>query len=332
MDELDNLKYWEISLKNKEKLLDEYYIIDKIIIFEKEVVEKIHSLRDFINMYCYTIKYPIEEFKAVRDRLIKEILYIIERTDYVQYSEFISFWKVLDLSYSIFKELSINLKQEILKEIIEEYCNRRNEIYSKIGYSDTTIQCLYDAGVSRMKGAISVRKIEKIVEEIANSHKLIIRKITSEPEINTTHSWLYIVDENKHLFNKIKNKFNIKYEFGEQYQGKLPDVLIKIVDRLLVIEAKHIKEPGGAQNKQIKELIDFIKGREVNPNVHYVAFLDGYYFNLLIEPPKNSQLFIQREDLEKTLKENRRNFFVNTAGFRKLIEDLITIEINKIKR
>jgi len=132
----------------------------------------------------------------------------------------------------------------------------------------------------------------------------------------------FLPDQNKVLFDKFIANYNIEYRFSQTYQGKLPDVVLKVTDHFFIIEAKHINETGGAQDKQIAELISFINQREPSQNIHYVAFLDGLYFNYFIGSAKGSKLFQQREAIENCLKRNHGNFFVNTAGFVNLLQDL----------
>jgi len=93
------------------------------------------------------------------------------------------------------------------------------------------------------------------------------------------------------------------------------------VDQFFIIEAKHINETGGAQDRQIAEMISFINQREPSQNIHYVASLDGLYFNYFINPPRESKVSQQKEDIENCLKHNHSNFFVNTAGFVNLLQD-----------
>jgi hypothetical protein len=97
--------------------------------------------------------------------------------------------------------------------------------------------------------------------------------------------------------------------------------MIRINDRLLILEAKHIRESGGAQDKQIGELIDFISQSEDKP-ISYVAFLDGRYFNRLIAP--KGKVREQRSAIEKALRKYPNNYFVNTSGLLKLLADLLS--------
>jgi len=89
---------------------------------------------------------------------------------------------------------------------------------------------------------------------------------------------------------------------------------------------EHIKESGGAQDKQIVEAIDFIKYSEKSEYIHYVSFLDGVYFNKFIfaDSSTESKIRKQKEDIERYLKNNPQNFFVNTAGLKEIFKDSFT--------
>lgn len=101
------------------------------------------------------------------------------------------------------------------------------------------------------------------------------------------------------------------------HQDKEPDIVLKINDKFFIIEAKHIKESGGAQDKQIVELIEFIRYSEELENVHYVSFMDGIYFNNFSWAKKGDETKVnkQKRQLKSTL-------FVNTSGLLSLFEDL----------
>lgn len=105
----------------------------------------------------------------------------------------------------------------------------------------------------------------------------------------------------------------------------MADVLFKNKKDLYIIEHKHMKEGGGGQNKQITEIINFISERESDKlKIHYVTFLDGIYFNLFIKSYNNVKTKIpkQIEHLEKSLQNNPNNYFVNTAGFIRLLKSI----------
>ena len=96
------------------------------------------------------------------------------------------------------------------------------------------------------------------------------------------------------------------------------DLIIKNKNNYYFLEAKHINTAGGAQNKQIKELVDNLKYKG-NINIHFVSFLDGVYFNWIFAAThKNTKLYNQRKDIYSALKDHQYSYFINTAGFNKM--------------
>jgi hypothetical protein len=308
-----NLDYWEISLKNPEPIIDEHYTFNELIVQNQNLIQKVERLRELITTYCVLLEIDRQALGKVLDEI-----YMIALHKNIQYTEFIAFWKTLDLSYSSFRQLPEQDRKLMLHKILEEYCEKRRKIYDELGYSNIVVQALYDSGVSRKKGKAGIEKItDLILQKFRNA-----QKFSTIDELGNQILGYFLPDENKVLFDKFIANYNIAYRFSQTYQGKLPDVVLKVTDHFFIIEAKHINETGGAQDKQIAELISFINQREPSQNIHYVAFLDGLYFNYFIGSAKGSKLFQQREAIENCLKRNHGNFFVNTAGFVNLLQDL----------
>jgi len=79
---------------------------------------------------------------------------------------------------------------------------------------------------------------------------------------------------------------------------------------------------GGEQDKQISELIEVISLKEKN-EASYISFLDGNYSNILIGKIGNGdKIATQCKEINKNLKKNPNNYWVNTAGFVNLVKDL----------
>jgi hypothetical protein len=308
-----NLDYWGISLKNPEPIIDEYYTFDKLIVQNQNLIQKVERLRGLITTYCVLLEID----KQALGKILDEI-YTITLHKNIQYTEFIAFWKTLDLSYSSFGRLPEQDRKLMLHKILEEYCEKRKKLYDELGYSNIVVQALYDSGVSRKKGKAGIEKITNLILQKLMS----AQKFGTIDELRDQILGYFLPDQNKVLFDKFIANYNIEYRFSQTYQGKLPDVVLKAKDHFFIIEAKHINETGGAQDKQIAELISFINQREPSQNIHYVAFLDGLYFNYFINPPQESKVYQQKEAIENCLKRNQNNFFVNTAGFVNLLQDL----------
>ena len=314
-----NTKYWEISLNNPEPAADEYYIFDEIILGDRNLIQKIERLRELIISYCVIL----EKNKKTAKNILEEIYCIITSIEKIQYSEFVAFWKALDMSYSVFMKLPDKNKKVILAELLEKYCQRRRKLYDKLGYSNTTIQALYDSGASRKKGTAGTIKILDLANKILGLNEN--NRLHTIKEIRNCNSGYFLPDKgDKELFKQFCKKFKVLYQFGKDHQGKEPDIVLKVQKHFFIIEAKHIKESGGAQDKQIVETIEFIRYSEKSKFIHYLSFMDGVYFNNFIWTPSKGSLKIkrQKDDIERYLNTNSNNFFVNTAGLKALLKDL----------
>jgi len=253
-----NLDYWKISLKNPEPIIDEYYTFNKLIVQNQNLIQKVERLRELITTYCVLLKIDRQALGKVLDEI-----YMIALHKNIQYTEFIAFWKTLDLSYSSFRQISEQDRKLMLHKILEEYCEKRKKLYDELGYSNVVVQALYDSGVSRKKGKAGIEKITNLIlQKLKNSQ--IFRTIDG---LRSQILGYFLPDKNKILFDEFIENYKIEYRFSQTYQGKLPDVVLKVKDNFFIIEAKHINETGGAQDKQIAELISFINQREPSQNV-----------------------------------------------------------------
>ena len=104
-------------------------------------------------------------------------------------------------------------------------------------------------------------------------------------------------------------------------QNKLPDIVFNCNGQFYNCELKTMKGSGGGQNKQIVEVAYFLKFKEEDSRFHYVVFLDGDYSNILFNN-NMPKVVAQRNDICNALENNKRNYFVNTAGFKKLLMDI----------
>ena len=119
----------------------------------------------------------------------------------------------------------------------------------------------------------------------------------------------------------VRDKLNIKIKTKKQ--NKDLDLIVKIDNKIFIVEAKHLNTSGGGQDKQIAELIEIINLKEKKENIFYIAFLDGNYSNILLDNKKcGDKLKTQRKEIKKYLKNNARNFWLNTKGFENLFSDL----------
>jgi hypothetical protein len=107
-------------------------------------------------------------------------------------------------------------------------------------------------------------------------------------------------------------------------QNKMLDLIIKNGKQIFLLEAKHLNVGGGEQDKQVSELIEIMNLKEDNKNIFYISFLDGTYSNRLLGKidKKSKKNIKQRKEIEKCLKNNPANFWMNTNGFLEFSKDL----------
>ena len=104
----------------------------------------------------------------------------------------------------------------------------------------------------------------------------------------------------KKLFASFRERFSVVLSSAATEQGKLPDMVLGINSEWFIVEMKNINGLGGGQDKQMTEVINFVRFSERDINVHYLVFLDGEYSNRLFSrgdyinessvrknPPKN---------------------------------------------
>ncbi|MEM5832356.1 MAG: hypothetical protein QXT38_03550 [Candidatus Aenigmatarchaeota archaeon] len=312
----NNKEYWDISKNNPEPLIDEYYLIDKNLTTSQQI--SIKNLREILKDICEKNEFDNE------DKLKKLINYLNE--DGVQYTEFVAFMNAFDVSLSTFKKWSLTEKIEALKTIVRSYYKRRYNLYYKtISSEDVLIpQVMIDRGASRWKSESGKEKIKKIMKEEYNASET----STIDEFLHTKVAFLDI-NHYEEQFHKLKKQLALKKRFD-----KNPDLLIKVNEHILIVEAKHIKESGGAQDKSLLELCNFIAYEEENLSkefvIHYLAFLDGVYASHFF----NLEHQYSERALEN-LSNCPNNYFVNTEGFKQLIKDILlnmpTSNIEKLK-
>jgi len=322
----ENIEYWTISLDNPEPIIDDYYISDNLIIKDEDLLEKSDKLRELIITYCVLLEKQQQNSEPA-EIVFNDIYQILSSVNNIQYHEFVAFWKVLDISYSVFNKLKT--QKAILKVIIMKYCEKRRKYYDNLGYSNVTIQALYDVGSSRKKGNSANIKLDDLIKK-AFSGAVQIKRIS---DIETYPVAYFFSDRaGKTLFEEFTRKYNIKYEFGKSHQGKIGDVVLKVMKHLFLIEAKHMKEGGGAQDKQVAEVIEFIKYDEENEDIHYVTFMDGVYFNKFIECKEGTKVNRQKNDIVSNIASKKNNFFVNTAGLVQIFNDISDVPDASLKK
>lgn len=305
---MDNIKLLEYSKNHPEGFLDDNYTF----------IEKHSKLKTFINktQKIKNLLITINELNEKKEpnNTVKKYYYDLQKEikNNANYSEFVSFVNACDTNSSEILD-SIN----IFIKVTGLYLKNRdlNDIVPA-----EWIQALIDRGASRRKGKAGEKKLVNILKQ-----KEYVEIKNIDDFIKTKRAVAQFTKNGAFSISNIKKHFGV--QFGKKTQGKQLDLIIKNDNKLYFLEAKHIHVSGGAQDKQIKELIDIIKEKLININHFYVSFLDGRYFNKLFALNQTHKILTkkeinkiekQRKDIEEALKKNKNNYFANTAGFLKL--------------
>jgi len=322
---INNLSLFEYSLEKLEPLIDEAYVKSKDIIIaangKKANKLMISNMELLNNISAYKVAKKSNNSEML-SKIIDNIRVCLNTTG-INHSEFSSFWSVTDVSYSTYKKLLINEQTQFLKAVLEKYLEDRHSMYLGYGYTPTTLQVSKDAKAHKQSGPLGIKKVGTILNKYG------FKPLDNlDLESFSLQSLIYINTDKtgKRLFKELLKKYSLNFKWGKKSDGKMPDVLFKYKKDLFIIEHKHMKEGGGGQNKQINEVIQFINHSENNPSmkVHYVTFIDGLYFNYFGSKNfrKKTKIPTQISNIKSALKNNPNNYFVNTAGFVKLLSEI----------
>lgn len=297
----NNLHYFEISKNNQEKLLDDFYVFDEK---NPNLNRYIKNTKEIKNILITIRTLQSKKEKAtVINKYFLELSKIIN--EFSICSEFGCFINACDNIWYYVKD-DINL----LKDITQRYFKKRvlNEMVP-----EEWVQAILDTNSSRKKGK-------------TGEYKLI--SILKNKGFKEVFDWKDFV-KTKYCVVKFSKKFSLKnvrknlgIKIKTKKQNKTLDLIIKAKNKILLCEAKHLNTSGGGQDKQISELIEILNLSEKN-GVSYVSFLDGKYSNILLgENGHGDKITTQRKEIKKFLNNNPDNYWVNTAGFTRLISNL----------
>ena len=319
---MNNYDYFEYSKQNPEELFDTFYKKGVLVIpLDSKIDNKLTRNNAIMIERITAFKYLISKGYTAKDTVIidvvNEIIDILDRTPNINYSAFSQFFMVYNSTYSYFSGLRKPEKFNFIYEMLLRYCEERHDVYLNHGYSNSILQVMSDNYSHKRNGKTSIEKVLSILNPYS------LKRISSILQTDE-HNYYFLPDKgDRALFDAFLKKYNLKMESREIEQNKLPDIVFNCDGQFYICELKTMKGSGGGQNKQIVELAYFIKFEEDDSRFHYVAFLDGDYSNTLFES-NMPKIINQREDISTALQNNKRNYFVNTAGFKKLSEDIFT--------
>lgn len=319
-----NIELFKYSLKNPEPLIDDYYIKDRSLTISSssdrpnKLMSLNRELLDNITAYRIAASQGNNEMQLDILKTVQSLL----RNKGLNFSEFASFWAVVDVSYSQYFSLPDTEQLEFLGSVIKKYLEMRHEAYLSHGYSATTLQVGKDAKAHKSSGSLGIKKTASILVENGYAQ---LPDLTLGSFTNSRKAFLFSDKNGKKLFKAILPAFQIGFLWSSGRQQKMPDVLFKNGNDIYIVEHKHMKEGGGGQDKQVSEVVDFVKYSEPNSAaiIHYVTFMDGRYFNLFARKKVgDGKTETQIATIRENLADNPKNYFVNTAGFRELLKQI----------
>jgi len=297
----NNLHYFNISKDNPEKPLDDFYVFDKKHSDLNKYIENTKEIKNIL--ITIKILQDKKEKQSIINKYFLELSKVIN--DYSNCSEFSCFVNACDNTIREVRE-----ELDLLKSITKRYFENRklNEIVP-----EEWVQAIIDSNSSRKKGSCGENKLIHILEK--NGFK----KIDNWDDF-LKEDYCVVKFSKKFNLKNVREKLHIKIKTKKQ--GKTLDLIIKASTKIFICEAKHLNVLGGLQDKQISELIEILGLKESN-GVSYISFLDGRYSNLLLGSIRNkNKISTQSTEIEKCLKINPDNYWLNTAGFESFVSDL----------
>lgn len=302
----NNLYYFKISRNYQEPHLDKFYF----------VIEKDPELEDYV--------FAVKEIKEVLI-IIKRLKEEKENKDILE-KYYSKLFNVFNGKFSNCSELGcfvnacdttrdmVQKDYLIFKEITDLFINKR-EVDDRVPAN--WIQAILDSNSSRRKGELGERKLIYILKKKG------YKEINNWEDFKKFNKCVARFSNDIFSTENIRKKLAIK--IATKKQNKSLDLLIKNNGKIFLLEAKHLNVGGGEQDKQISELIEIMSLKKERDNIFYISFFDGTYSNILLGEisKKAKKKTKQRNEIEKFLKKNPQNFWVNTAGFKALFEDLV---------
>lgn len=294
----NNQYLYKISVDNPEKILDPNYIFDD---GHKDLAKYVKNTKEIKNILI-TLKtlQSKKEQKVIVDKYF--LLLAKSLNKFSNCSEFSCFISACDTFVAHAKNDMV-----LLKEITNRYFKKR--ILNQI-VPEEWVQAILDSNAGRKKGKCGENKLKNILKTEG------FVEVNKWQDFNNNRKCVVTFSKEFSLKN-VRKKLGIK--LATKKQNKNLDLIIKNGSQIFICEAKHLNTSGGAQDKQISELIEIMGLKENKNNIHYIAFLDGSYSNeLLNKNHLRNKMATQKNEIEKHLRKNSNNFWLNTAGFMEL--------------
>ena len=318
---MDNITYFDYSKNNPGEMFDPFYTKSVVVIPQDKSLDNQLTKNNARLIDCITaFKVLTSQNYTITDQpiidVVSEIVRILSHTPQINYSAFSQFFMVYSTTYDFFKTLSNTDKFSFVYEMLIRYCQERHDMYISHGYSNIILQVMSDNYSHKRKCQATIRKILAILAPCN------LTKISKLHQTNGNNYYFLPDKGDEDLFDQFLKKHNVKMQSRDNQHDKYPDIVYNYDGEFYICELKTINGSGGGQNKQIVELAGFIRYQEIDSKFHYISYLDGNYGNLIFTS-NQPKVVKQRNDIANVLNNNKSNYFVNAAGFKKLIEDIL---------
>lgn len=322
---MTNVELFLFSGKHPEPMFDPYYnkktslIIPRTSAESNALVAGNERMIELISAFDVLRGLSVKPSDPHMAEIVREIVDILDNTNGINLSAFAQFFMVYSSSHDTYKKYRYEDRLTFVREMLTRFCTERHSVYVSHGYSNMTLQVVADNYSHKRNSKTSIVKVE---ECLSAAGFLKVENIVSA----RGHAYLLPDKGGKKGFRNFKDHFAIDFLFARTEQDKLPDMVIKINDDYYVAELKNMKGSGGGQDKQITEVVNFIRYAETNTAIHYLTFLDGDYFNILTTS-NQPKIRRQYEDILECLHRHPGNYFLNTAGFVQFLEEHVRSRI-----
>lgn len=322
---MTNIDLFNYSKEHPTPIIDSYYRKGRLVITDdarkkNPLMLGNAELLELISVFSYFKKDGRLESDPEIATIISKVIEILDNTEGINYSSFSQFFMVYNSAYSEYCELPYLQKRQFVYQMLCLYSEERHSMYLSHGYSDIVLQVLSDNYSHKRNSKATIVKIEDALR-----NQGVVRKNEFRNGFKESGNYYFLPDKgDKKLYERFKKEFSLEAKALKQEQNKLPDMVITLGDSLFVVEAKMMKGSGGGQDKQLVEVINFIRYAEKNPKIHYLVYFDGSYSNLLFDEHRSPKLEVQYQDIVRCLTANPQNFFVNHAGFEKLLSEILS--------
>ena len=315
---MTNIELFKFSGAHPEPIIDPYYNRDKVVITPtieetNNLITKNSRLLELISVFGYFQEQGKGRDDEEMRNLISEIVEILVSTDGINLSPFSQFFMVYNSSHNSFTTYTKEAQREFVYEMLQLYIKERHSMYLSHGYTSSILQVVCDNYSHKRNSKTTIVKICDMLAAHGFKH------YEGLDLLGNARFYLLPDKGDKKLFLQFKKQHKVVMESAQNEQNKLPDMLFNLNGEYYIVEMKSMKGSGGGQDKQLTEVINFIRYAEADPKIHYVTYLDGEYSNLLHSGTTQPKIRCQYDDAMNCLKTHPGNYFLNTAGFEKFL-------------